>query len=104
MFGVFPLSIPEQLFQLLSCRVLAGIRAFPLPLPPNEIEILAKIRQMLVRDRIGPPVLALMRHPRLVAHAIQAHLQVRPAPMTCFRPPGQTSDRVLPSALMTMPR
>jgi hypothetical protein len=56
-------SIPEQLLQLIAGCAFAGI--FPLfrhKFAPDKIKKLAEIPDRLFKNRIRPPVAALMRH------------------------------------------
>jgi len=49
-----------------------GRRVFP----PGHIEILAIVGQMLFSDRVSAALAALLRHPGIVADAIEADFEV----------------------------
>ena len=70
--------------------------------PSNHLEVLAKIRHVLLPNRIGPAIPALVGHPRVVAHAIETNFEIRAALMARVTPPWLARQRPIPSALVAM--
>ena len=67
-------SIPEQFLQLLSRLVFAGVGfGFWRPLPAHEVKIFAEIANVLLGDGFRAAVAALMRRPRVITDAVEAH-------------------------------
>ncbi len=82
----------------------SGRSLFAFPLAPYEIEPLAKIGQVFFRNRFRAPIPALLGNTRIVADAIKAHFQIRPAPMAGLAAPDEPLERVFPAAIMAMSR
>ena len=83
----------------------AGIGClFAGPVATDEIEVFAEVGEVFFCDRVGATIPALMSQARLIAHAIEADFEIRPALVTSFRAPGQSRERVFPTTIVTMPR
>src|SRR5262245_7455499 len=95
--------VAQQLFQLLPRGLFSRARVFLRdPLAANEFKILAEVSNVFFRHRLGAAIAALISHTRIVAHTIQAHLQVRTALVTRLAASGQAGAREFPAALMAM--
>ncbi len=57
---------------------------------------------MLVGDRFGAAVTALLRYAGIVADAVEADLQIGAAAMARFAAPRLAGEGVFPAAIMTM--
>ncbi len=73
-------------------------------LAPHKIKVLAVVRQVLFRNRLGAVIPALLRHAGIVASAIKTDLEVRPAARATLRTPRGARQLVLKAALPTMSR
>lgn len=69
---------------------------------PDHLEVLAIVGQVLVPDRVGPPIAALLGHSPVVADAIETDFQVRTAAGAGLRTAGSAGELVLRPALPTM--
>src|SRR5260370_8488572 len=96
-------SIPEQFLQLLSRLVFAGVGfGFGRPLTAREGKVFAEIADALLGHGFRAAVAALMRRPRVVTDAIEAHAQVCAAAMAALAPPWLAGERPFPTAIMAM--
>jgi len=78
--GLRGVSLSQQLFQPFPRRLFAAVfEALLRPFALDELEILAEIPHMLFEHRLRSPLPALLGHPRIVRHAVQADPEVRPA-------------------------
>jgi hypothetical protein len=95
--------ITKQFFQLLSCGVFARVVfLFLRPVSSHEVKVFAKVPHMLVKNRLGPAIAALVRGPGVVTDAIKAYPEIRAALVAAFASTGLAGERPLPTALMTM--
>lgn len=96
--------IPKQFFKRISRFGLPGnvLRGRD-ELAADHVEIFAVIGQVLFRNRVSPAVPALLRHARVIAHAIQTDLQIRAAE-TRLGPAWGSGQRIFPAALPAMSR
>jgi hypothetical protein len=68
----------------------------------GELEILAEIARRLLENRLGATIAALLRSARIVADAVQADAQIRPAAMAAFPAAGLAGQGPFPAAMVTL--
>ncbi|EEF57762.1 hypothetical protein [Pedosphaera parvula] len=97
------LLIAQQFFQLVPSGIFTTVRfTSGHEVTATEIKIFAEIAHMLLLNRVGPAVAALMGRARIVADAVQADPQVSATTMARFASPGVSRESPFPSALVTM--
>jgi hypothetical protein len=108
--GLFPARairpkslISEQFSQLVArgrlarmLRFLRGVYAF------DEVKVFAKVPGVFFGDRLGAPIAALLRRPRIVAGAVEANPQIGQALVAAFPSSRLSRESPFGAALVTM--
>lgn len=97
------LSITEQLLKRIPGSLFPAVRGLAsAPSATCKFEPFAIVAEMLVEDRFGAAVTALVRGTSVVAGAIEANAQIGAAFVAGFTAARLASESPFPAALMTM--